>query len=902
MLPAKQGLYNPDYEHDNCGAGFICSLQGKKTNDIIHKALDILDKLEHRGAVSADGKTGDGAGILIEIPHDFLVTQCDFALPAVHEYAVGMVFLPKKENQRTYCIGVFESEIQKQGLTILGWRKVPVNPEVVGSIASQTEPYIMQVFIGRGATELSDHEFNIKLFCARKIAEHTISDSKLSEASYFYLPSLSTHTLIYKGLLIPEDIKGYYKDLSDPAVVTRLALVHQRFSTNTFPTWDLAQPFRYMCHNGEINTYRGNVSRMQAREELLESDFFGPDIKKILPVILPGKSDSSSMDMVVELLLATGRSLPEVMMMLVPEAWEKHASMDEGKKAFYKYNSCIMEPWDGPASIPFTDGKFIGALLDRNGLRPSRYSVTKDGYVVMSSETGVLDIAPENIERHGRLEPGKMFLVNMDEGRIVEDEEIKKEVTSNRPYQKWLDENLLALKDIPYTGNVSPTEEEGFETRMRIFGYTQEDLKTIITPMIVDGKEAIGSMGTDTPLAVLSQRPQLLYNYFKQLFAQVTNPPLDGIREEIVTDTSLSIGKEFNLFDISADHAKKLSIQNPVISNEDLDKIKFIEHQDFKAKTITTLYEVNSGLNGLENALDDMIKAIDTAVDQGANIIILSDRGVSPSLAPIPMLLATSHTHHAFKRLKKRSKFGIIVESAEPREPHHFALLFGYGASAINPYLVNEIIIHQASEGNIELDTNKAIENFNKAIAKGIIKVMNKIGISTLHSYRGSQIFEALGLSEKFIDRFFCNTATRIEGIGLYEIEKEINNRHSKAYVHESNLGLPLEIGGDYRWRRDGEAHAVNPKTIASLQQAVRQNKPESYEAFAKMINEQNEKLMTLRGLFEFSSFDPIPIDQVEPWTEIVKRFKTGAMSLGSISQEAHENLAIAMNRIGGKK
>jgi glutamate synthase (ferredoxin) len=489
MLPAKQGLYNPENEHDNCGAGFICSLQGKKTNDIIHKALDILDKLEHRGAVSADGKTGDGAGILIEIPHDFLVTQCEFALPALHQYAVGMVFLPKKENQRTYCIGVFESEIEKQGLNILGWRKVPVNPEVVGSIAAQTEPYIMQVFIGRGATDLPDHDFNIKLFSARKIAEHTISNSKLSEASYFYLPSLSTHTLIYKGLLIPEDIKGYYKDLSDPAVVTRLALVHQRFSTNTFPTWDLAQPFRYMCHNGEINTYRGNVSRMQAREELLESDFFGPDIKKILPVILPGKSDSSSMDMVVELLLATGRSLPEVMMMLVPEAWEKHTAMDEGKKAFYKYNSCIMEPWDGPASIPFTDGKFIGALLDRNGLRPSRYSVTKDGYVVMSSETGVMDIAPENIERHGRLEPGKMFLVNMDEGRIVEDEEIKKEVTSNRPYQEWLDKNLLPLKDIPYTGNVSPTEDEGFETRMRIFGYTQEDLKTIITPMTIQGKK-----------------------------------------------------------------------------------------------------------------------------------------------------------------------------------------------------------------------------------------------------------------------------------------------------------------------------------------------------------------------------------------------------------------------------
>ena len=901
MLPAKQGLYNPENEHDNCGAGFICSLQGKKTNDIIHKALDILDKLEHRGAVSADGKTGDGAGILIEIPHDFLATQCDFKLPALHEYAVGMVFLPRKENQRTYCIGVFESEIKKQGLDILGWRKVPVNREVVGSIAAQTEPSIMQVFIGRGANKLSDHEFNIKLFCARKIAEHTISSSKLSEASYFYLPSLSTHTLIYKGLLIPEDIKGYYKDLSDPAVVTRLALVHQRFSTNTFPTWDLAQPFRYMCHNGEINTYRGNLSRMQAREELLESDLFGPDIKKILPIILPGKSDSSSMDMVVELLLATGRSLPEVMMMLVPEAWEKHASMDEDKKAFYRYNACIMEPWDGPASIPFTDGKFIGALLDRNGLRPSRYSVTKDGYVVMSSETGVLDIAPENIERHGRLEPGKMFLVNMDEGRIVEDEEIKKEITGKRHYKKWLDNNLLPLKEVPYTGNMSPVEEEDFETRMRIFGYTQEDLKTLITPMSTEGKEAIGSMGTDTPLAVLSERPQLLYNYFKQLFAQVTNPPLDGIREEIVTDISLSLGKEFNLFDIDEVHAKKLSIQNPVISNEDLDKIKFINHPDFKSVTVSTLYEVQTGLNGLEYALNDMITAIEKAVDQGANIIILSDRGVSASLAPIPMLLATSYAHHEFKHLKKRSQFGIIVESAEPREPHHFALLFGYGASAINPYMVNEIILHQAEQKYITLEASKAIDNFNKAIAKGIIKVMNKIGISTLHSYRGSQIFEALGLSEKFINRFFCNTASRIQGIGLYEVEKEISSRHAKAYIHESNLGMALEIGGDYRWRRDGEAHAVNPQTIATLQQAVRQNKPESYAAFAKMINEQNEKLMTLRGLFEFSSFDPIPIDQVEPWTEIVKRFKTGAMSLGSISQEAHENLAIAMNRIGGK-
>jgi len=901
MFPEKQGLYSPEFEHDNCGAGFICSLQGKKTNDIIHKALNILCKLEHRGAVSSDGKTGDGAGILIEIPHDFFNTKCDFELPTLGEYAVGMVFLPQKENQRTYCIGVFESEIKKQKMKVLGWRKVPVNRDIVGNIAAQTEPFIMQVFIGKDNLEITEHEFNVKLFIARKIAEHTILSSKLSQAQYFYLSSLSLNTLIYKGLLIPEDIKDYYPDLSDPSVITRLALVHQRFSTNTFPTWDLAQPFRYMCHNGEINTFKGNFSRMQTREELLDSPFFGSDIKEIIPVILPGKSDSASMDMVVELLLATGRSLPEVMMMLVPEAWEKHLSMDEDKKAFYKYNSCIMEPWDGPASIPFTDGKYIGAVLDRNGLRPSRYSVTKDGYVVMSSETGVLDVAPKNIERHGRLEPGKMFLVDMDEGRIIEDEEIKTEISKKYPYQKWLDENLLTLKNIPYTGNVTPNEKEDFETRMRMFGYTHEDINTIIIPMSKLAKEAIGSMGTDTPLAVLSNKPQLLFNYFKQLFAQVTNPPLDGIREEIITDTSLTIGNEFNLFNITSNHSKKLSIQNPIISNEDLDKIKFIKNDHFKSFTVPALYNINSGLNGLEDALDSIVKSIESQLDKGVNIIILSDRGVSKSLAPIPILLATAHVHNALKRLKKRSKFGIIIESAEPREPHHFALLFGYGASAINPFMVNEIIINQASKGIINIKSDKAIINFNKAIATGIVKIMNKIGISTLHSYRGAQIFEALGLSEKFINRFFCNTATRIQGIGLYEIEKEINFKHKKAYSHQSNTGLPLEIGGDYRWRRDGEAHAVNPLTIASLQKAVRQENPKSYKSFSKMINDQNERLMTLRGLFEFSSFDPIPIDQVEPWTEIVKRFKTGAMSLGSISQEAHENLAIAMNKIGGK-
>ena len=900
MFPKKQGLYSSEFEHDNCGAGFICSLKGEKTNGIIGKALNILDKLEHRGAVSSDGKTGDGAGILIEIPHEFLKSQCNFKLPDINNYAVGMVFLPQKKNQREYCKAILENEFKNQGLNFIGWREVPVNKSVLGKISAKTEPYISQIFVEKG--DISEHEFNVKLFIARKISENKILSSKISERSFFYLPSLSSRTLIYKGLLVPEDIKSYYRDLSDPKVVTRLALVHQRFSTNTFPTWDLAQPFRYMCHNGEINTFRGNVSRMQDREELFNSELFGDEIKEILPIILKGKSDSSSMDMTVELLLSTGRSLPEVMMMLVPEAWEKHKTMDAQKKAFYKYNSCIMEPWDGPASIPFTDGKYIGALLDRNGLRPSRYTVTKDGYVVMSSETGVMDILPENVSKHGRLEPGKMFLVNMDEGRIIEDEEIKSEIVSKRPYKKWLDDNLLPLSEVPYTGNISCIETEKFETRLRLFGYTQEDFKTIITPMAIQGKEAMGSMGTDTPLAVLSDKPQLLYNYFKQLFAQVTNPPLDGIREEIVTDTSLSIGKDFNIFNIEANHAKKLNIQNPVISNEDLDKIRNIKHKDFSAKSVVALYEIKKGLNGLETSLNSIVQEIEVAIDSGVNIIIISDRGTSVDLAPIPILLACAHIHNSFKRLRKRSKFGIIIESAEPREPHHFSLLFGYGASAINPYMVNEIINHQVEIGNIpKINSSKAIDNFNIAIAKGIVKIMNKIGISTLHSYRGAQIYEALGLNDKFINSYFTNTASRISGIGLYEIEKEICSRYNKAYIEEQTANLDLEIGGEYRWRRNGEAHLLNPSSISKLQQSVRNNSFETYKVYSKLINEQNKKLMTLRGLFEFSNFDPIPIDEVEPWTEIVKRFKTGAMSLGSLSLEAHENLAIAMNRIGGK-
>ena len=903
MKVIEQGLYLPEFEHDNCGAGFICNLNGVKSNDIIHKALDILIKLEHRGAVSADGRTGDGAGILFDIPHDFFKKVCDFEIPNTREYAVGMVFLPKKKNQADFCRTTFETAIRDQNLNIIGWRDVPVDVSNLGQIAAEKEPTVKQVFIGKNGLELTEQQFNAKLFAARKIAEHAIRNSKISESQMFYFSSLSTTTIIYKGLLMPEDISRYYTDLLDNDLVTRLALVHQRFSTNTFPSWELAQPFRYMCHNGEINTLRGNVSRMRAREELMQSDVFGEDLKKLFPIILEGKSDSASMDMVIELLLMSGRSLPEAMMMVVPEAWEKHQTMSEDKKAFYEYNACIMEPWDGPASIPFTDGNVIGALLDRNGLRPSRYTLTKSGFVIMASEIGVLDIKPEDVIQHGRLEPGKMFLVDMNEGRIIEDDEIKNAVVTKRPYKQWLDENLVHLAQIPYTENAIPTEKIDFETRQRLFGYTIEDLKTIINPMGTSGAEAISSMGNDTPLAILSDQPQLLYNYFKQLFAQVTNPPLDGIREEIITDISLAIGGDFNIFDIDPKHCKKLKIHNPVISNEDLDKIRNIDHADFKSVTISTLYDIEKGVNGLERALEKCVKATFKAVSEGCNIVILSDRGVSDKKAPIPMLLACSYIHHSLNILKVRSKFGILIESAEPREPHHFALLFGYGASAINPYMVNEIIYDQVKQGFISnVKADYAVKNYNKAIAKGILKIMNKIGISTLHSYRAAQIFEILGLSKTFSAKYFPYTPSRIDGIGLMEIEKEIKKRYKNAFPNSkiANL-LPLEIGGIYRWRRTGEKHMFNPTTIAKLQQAVRLNSPESYKEYSNMVNDQSKNLMTIRGLFEFNNLDPISIDEVEPWTEIVKKFKTGAMSYGSISQEAHENLAIAMNRIGGK-
>ena len=910
-----QGLYLREFEHDACGAGFICSLKGIKSNDIIHKALEILEKLEHRGAVSADGRTGDGAGILIDIPHDYFQASCDFDLPKEGSYAVSNVFLPRKQNQRDYCISVFEKSLTDQGIHIIGWRDVPVDKSILGEIAQVSEPFVKQIFVSYDGGDKNpafakaqqkptpEFAFNLKLFTARKIAEHTIYDSKLSESSFFYVPSFSTKTIIYKGLLMPQDIKVYYKDLMDPRVVTRLALVHQRFSTNTFPTWDLAQPFRYMCHNGEINTLRGNVTRMYSREELMESPLFGEEIKAVLPVVIPGKSDSASMDMVVEMLLMTGRSLPEVMMMLVPEAWEKNNEMSPAKRAFYEFNSCLMEPWDGPASIPFTDGNYIGAVLDRNGLRPSRYSVTKDGYVIMASEIGVVDIEPKNVQFHGRLEPGKMFLVDMAQGRIINDEEIKEEIATRHPYQEWLDENLIHLRDIPYNECPLFLNEAPLKERLITFGYTQEDINTIILPMAANAKEPIGSMGNDAPIAALSERPQLIYNYFKQLFAQVTNPPLDGIREELITDISLTLGADYNIFDINPEHCKKLKIQNPVISKQDLDKIKSLDDKNFKVVSVPMLYQVERGHNGLEEALEKLLQNVSKQLDGGANIIILSDRNTSLTEAPIPALLACSYVNNGLATRKKRSQLSLIIESAEPREVHHFALLFGYGASAINPYMVNEIIENHPEDLELaSVDVEEAIQNFNKAVGKGVLKVMNKIGISTLNSYRSSQLFECIGISKKVVSKYFPRTVTRIEGVGLHQLEGEISKRHKGAYdKQEIAADLPLEIGGEYRWRRDGEAHLFNPLTIAKLQESVRSNKPVIYKEYADRVNNQAKQLMTIRGLFEFTNYDPIDIEEVEPWTAIVKRFKTGAMSYGSISKEAHETLAVAMNRIDGK-
>jgi glutamate synthase (ferredoxin) len=904
--PLKQGLYDPQFEHDACGLGFVVNMKGKKSHQLVSDALQILVNLDHRGAVGAEANTGDGAGILIQVPHDFLSAEAvrlGFQLPAVGHYGVGQLFLPKNPADHAAVKSELSKIITNEGQAILGWRDVPVNNASLGKTAVAAEPFMAQVFVGRHAALKDEAAFERKLYIIRKLAEQKIRyGNTVPGGKFFYVASLSARTLTYKGMLMSEQVEKYYEDLGNPAVTTALALVHSRFSTNTFPSWDRAHPNRCIAHNGEINTLRGNVNWMKARQGLFTSALFGEEIKKILPIINTDGSDSAQFDNCVELLTLAGRELPHAMMMMIPEPWENHESMDAERRAFYEFHSCLMEPWDGPASMAFTDGKFIGACLDRNGLRPSRYYVTKDDVVIMASEAGVLPVDPARIAIKGRLQPGRMFLVDLEHGRIIADEELKKKYASAHPYQKWIEENHILLKNLPEPPHVHQPDHHSVLQRQQIFGYTFEDLRLIIGPMARDGMQPLGSMGTDTPLAVLSEKPQLLYNYFKQLFAQVTNPPIDPIREEIITSTGIMVGGEGNLLEPVAESARLIKMPYPVLTDVELEKLRHINRPGFQSVTLSILYKVGDGVRGLEAGLEKVFKAADKAIADGANIVILSDRGVSANLAPIPALLAVSGLHHHLIRSGTRTKTGLILESGEPREVHHFALLIGYGCTAINPYLAYESLADLIREKLLpDIDCHTAVKKYIKAAVKGVVKTMAKMGISTIQSYHGAQIFEAVGLNTEVVDRFFTWTPTRIQGIGLETIAAEAEARHRRAFPAAEVNGL-LDAGGQYQWRDGGEYHLFNPQTIHKLQIACRTNSPKIYREYADLINHQAKNLCTLRGLLDFKfEATPIPIEEVESVEEIVKRFKTGAMSYGSISKEAHESLAIAMNRIGGR-
>jgi len=930
-LPPREGLYDPENEHDACGVGFVVDIKGRKSHEIVRSGLEILVNLTHRGATGCDPLTGDGAGILTQIPHDFFAAKCDeigIKLPEQGDYGLGFVFLPNDPAERKWCVDLFEKFIAEEGQTLLGWRDVPVDNEHIGWSARDVEPVMKQVFIARGKDTPRDM-LEWKLFVIRKRLEVAVYDSDLKQKKYCYLPSLSTRTVVYKGLMLAEQVERFFLDLADERFVSALALVHQRYSTNTFPTWDLAHPFRFFAHNGEINTLRGNVNWMRARQALLASEKYGPDLHKVLPIYTTGGSDSANFDNVLELLVVTGRSLPEAMSMMVPEPWAGHESMSGEKKAYYEYKACLMEPWDGPASMAFTDGVVMGATLDRNGLRPSRYWVTKKGWVIMASEAGVLDIPPEEVESKGRLRPGRMFLVDTAQGRIIADDEIKNALAKRHPYRKWLNENQLKLDELPkikefknpgysqrggsnghaangHAKNGAPlSDHELLREQQRAFGYTLEDLKILMAPMAESGLEAIGSMGSDTPIAVLSNRPQLLYNYFKQLFAQVTNPPLDAIREEIVTMLITTIGSEGNLLAETPEQARLLRIDSPVLTNEQLARIRALDKPMFKSATVSTLFRAKDGVAGMRRRLDEIRSEVSHAVAGGATLVVLSDRGVSAEFAPIPALLAVSAVHHHLIREKSRTRCGLIVETGDAREVHHFCLLSAYGAGAVNPYLAFDTIHQMQREGQLPADipAEKLEKNFIKAVGKGLLKVASKMGISTLQSYRGAQIFEAIGLNKEFVDEFFTRTASRIQGVGLETVAEETLKMHEHGFPRTKVPELlDLDVGGQYAWRRKGEAHLFNPETIAKLQLSTRLNSREEFKRFCDLIDKQERQLLTLRGLLEFKkSGNAIPLDQVEPASEIVKRFATGAMSYGSISKEAHETLAVAMNRIGGR-
>ncbi|HUE20147.1 MAG TPA: glutamate synthase large subunit [Bryobacteraceae bacterium] len=906
QLPSAQGLYDPRHEHDACGIGFVASIKGHKSHDIIAKGIQVLINLTHRGACGCDPETGDGAGILIQIPHKFFARECatlGFTLPAEGEYGVGMTFLPVEPHQRLSCEGILERIVREEGLTVLGWRDTPVDGDAIGRVARASQPYIQQILIG--CTQRCDPDsLERKLYIVRKRAEAEVARTNLPNKGDFYLPSLSARTIVYKGLLLAPQMAHFYGELSDPDVMSALCLVHQRFSTNTFPTWQLAHPYRYVAHNGEINTLRGNVNWMHARQSILASPLFGADIKKLFPIIAPSGSDSASFDNALELLFMAGRDLPHAMAMLIPEAWASNPHMHPEKRAFYEYHASLMEPWDGPAAIAFTDGRVVGATLDRNGLRPARYLVTHDDLIVMSSETGVLPVKPENVKRKGRLQPGKMLLVDTVAGRIVSDKEIKQRLYSRHPYTQWLAENQVTLEQLAEPPREHGTDYETILRRQRAFGYTDEDLRMILAPMAEKGEEPIGSMGTDTPLACLSDRPQPLFHYFKQLFAQVTNPPIDPIREEMVMSLISYIGTERNILDETPRHCHTLRLPHPILGNRSLEKLRRVSQGDFLATTLPTLFPVEDGEKGLERALDSLCRRASLAIKSGYTLLILSDRGLDGDYAPIPSLLALAAVHNHLVRDETRTQVALIVESGEPREVMHFALLIGYGASAVNPYLTIETLEDMAARGNLPagLTFEKALANYKKAINKGLLKTFSKMGISTLQSYRGAQVFEAIGLNKSLIDKYLTGTASRIEGVGLDVLAREAQMKHALAFRPITDYDTELPVGGNYQYRVRGEYHLLNPLTVSKLQHAVRQRNPDSFQEYTDLIDKQNRQLCTLRGLLEIKQPGrPIPIEDVEPATEIVKRFATGAMSFGSISKEAHETLAIAMNRIGGK-
>ena len=903
--PPYKGLYRSSFEHDACGVGMICDLSNRKSHAMVQDALKILENLTHRGACGCDETTGDGAGILIQKPHLFLqqaAREATIHLPTEMDYAAGLVFLPSDKGLRKAARAALSAAAEEKGLNFLGWRSVPVNPDAAGELARRVMPVIQMAFVGRGDAGGDALTFERRLYLTRKAAENRVRNMFDPGETLFHIASLSSRTLVYKGMLLADQMTAFYPDLCDPAMASALALVHQRYSTNTFPSWDLAQPFRYLCHNGEINTVKGNKNWMRAREPLFGSGIFGDDIADLIPVSTPGGSDSATLDNALELLLHTGRPLAQCIMMLVPEAWQHHDTMSRTKRDFYAYHACLMEPWDGPAAIPFTDGVSVGAVLDRNGLRPSRYTVTRDGRVIMASETGVLPVDPANVATKGRLEPGRMFLVDLEQGRIIHDDEIKESMAARQPYGRWLKENQLRLADLP-PGQPEPEPAgKNLGVEQHRFGYTAEDLKLIIGPMAERGLEPTGSMGDDIPLAILSKRPRLLYDYFRQLFAQVTNPPLDAIREKLVTALSTTIGREHNLFAETPVHCRQLHLPHPILTPADLAAIRASDHDILKSADLSISWPQADGGPGLTRALEALCRLAVRQVEAGAHLLILTDRDIPDGHAPIPALLATAAVHHGLIAAGMRAGCGLIVETGEAREIHHFCCLLGYGAGAVVPWLALATIDRLVDAGRLDqTEPQAARTHYISAVKKGILKVLSKMGISTLQSYRGAQIFECVGLDPSVTDRWFSGTVSRIGGADMQTIAREIKVRCAGMDRHAVTDTL-LPAGGRYKWRRDGEAHQYNPATVPLLQQAVRQDDEEAWRNYREAVHEINREEGLIRGRFELKPADtPVPIEEVEPWTEIVKRFKTGAMSYGSISKEAHETQAIAMNRIGGK-